>query len=147
MTYQDSPAGPAYGAPPAKKSNKTLLIVLAVVGGLLLLCCVGGIIAVVVGGNEVKKKVTASHQVRFEVTSTEAGSVSVTYLAGTTTATLSDEALPFSKTITMKESFGIVSVNASAASGRMSCKLFVDGKEVNSNESDLMVDCVATVTP
>ncbi|WP_412540922.1 hypothetical protein R8Z50_34955 [Longispora sp. K20-0274] len=147
MTYKDSPSGPAYGAPPVKKSNKTLLVVLAIVGGLLLLCCVGGVIAVVVGGNEVKNKVTGSHQVRFEVTSTEAGSVSVTYLAGTTTATLTDEALPFSKTVTMNQSFGLVSVNASAPAGRMSCKVFVDGKQVASNESDLMVDCTATVTP
>lgn len=160
VTYPPAaPPPPAYGPPPAKpRMPKSLKIALAVVGGTVLFCLSGAVVFVLNGGMYTKVRLpdkapavaqtkAAGHEIRFEVTSAGAGAATVNWSTIGDSAILTNESLPWSKTVTLKDSYGLVGVTASAPSGRLTCRLLVDGREVKKNESDLVVNCSDTVTP
>jgi hypothetical protein len=52
---------------------------------------------------------------------------------------------PWVHEATLETTFGLVGVNASATSGLVSCRLLVDGVQVDEGESEGTVNCSATV--
>jgi hypothetical protein len=90
----------------------------------------------------------AGKTVRFEVW-TASGTALVNWSTLEDSAILRDvpaaEDEPWVHEATLETSFGLVGVNASAASGLVSCRLLVDGAVVDEGESEGTVNCSATV--
>lgn len=133
-------------------------VALALVGAVVLFVCSAGVVFTLNGGQYHKVRLPdktpagatatkSGHEIRFEVTSTAKDPATVNWSTIGDSAILTNEALPWSKTVTLKDAYGIVGVTASAPSGRLTCRLLVDGKVVKTNESDLVVNCSDTVNP
>lgn len=155
--YTPPPPAGAYPAPlpPKKGMPKGLKIGLIVGGVVLLLCCGGGAVALLVAGNEVAKKLPevvasveanqAGHTVRFEVSGPgQASTINWSVIEDSAVETA--VGLPWTKTVQMNDRFGIVGINATADTGKISCKLYVDDKLVDEGESEMVVNCSATVS-
>lgn len=147
--------------PPAQgRKLSTGAIVAIVIGAVVVLICgICGVVAlangVLTGVNQANNPATTrpatatkpatTHTIRFEVTSPSATATLINWSTLEDSALLNNEKLPWSKEVVLEEKFGLVGVNASVASGKIACKLYVDGVMVDEGESDSVVNCSDTV--
>lgn len=142
--------------PPARKLSTGAIVAIVVGAVVVLVCAICGIVALANGvlmGNQAGNNQTATatqtqagHTIRFEVTSTAATTATlINWSTVEDSALLKNEKLPWSKEVVLEDKFGLVGVNASVASGKVACKLYVDGKLVDEGESDSVVNCSDTV--
>lgn len=149
MTYPGPPQQPygqqpAYApAPPPKKGLGTGAIVAIVIGAVVLLGCLGlGVIGLM--SNAVDEATGANrHTIVFEVTST-AGKATINWSTLEDSAILTDEKTPWTKTVELEKKTGLVGVLVSGE-GRLTCTLKVDGKVVDTEESDGTVNCAKSI--
>lgn len=147
--------------PPARKLSTGAIVAIVVGAVVVLVCAICGVVALANGvltrsSNQANNPATsrpappatkpaAGHTIRFEVTSPSATATLINWSTLEDSALLRDEKLPWSKEVQLEDRFGLVGVNASVASGKISCKLYVDGALVDEGESDNVVNCSDTV--
>ncbi|MEV6523367.1 hypothetical protein AB0M43_15565 [Longispora sp. NPDC051575] len=134
---------PAAPPPPAERPAraglpKPVLVGLAVVGAVALFVGSAALVYTLNGGG------SAGHEIRFEITSTATDPATVNWSGNADSEILTNEPLPWSKTVSLRD--GIVGVTASAPAGVLTCRLLVDGRQVDRNQADLVVNCSATVS-
>jgi Cell division protein len=133
-----APGGGFPPAPPAKKKSKAVLIIVIV--AVLLLCCGG----VGVGGyfafRSVKDTALGDRTVVYEVTGE--GTADIMYSdANAGLPQENDVSLPWTKELTVPASVLVLSLTATRAdttgqaSGEITCRIVVDGKEVIKNSA------------
>lgn len=123
---------------PGRKSRTGLIVAIAVATGLLVAAVV--VLLAMLGSNP-----PAVHAIRFEVTSSSGQVTLINWSTLEDSAIVNDAASPWTHQVDLKSRTGLVGVNASAASGTVACKLWVDGKLVDEGESAGAVHCGTTV--
>lgn len=164
-TSPQPPYQPGLPGPPPKKglsTGATLGIVFGAIGTLL---CAAGIFFVVLfwpndepSGRNTGTPSTGSsatkprngHVIRFEVTAESGTALLVNW------STVEDAALerdvaastdkPWVKEVTLETRTGLVGVNVTGT-GKVSCKLLVDGQVVDEGESEGVVNCSKAISP
>lgn len=144
-------------AQPPKRKLSTGAIVAIVIGSVVVLICgictIGAVVNGALFGDRLKSgsgpaatTTNGQHTIRFEVTAADGAKATlINWSTLEDSALLNDEPLPWSKEVTLETKLGLVGVNASVASGRVGCKLYVDGQLVDEGESDVVVNCSDTV--
>lgn len=87
----------------------------------------------------------AAHTVRFEVTTSSGQASLINWSTLEDSAIVNDAATPWTHEVEMESRTGLVGVNASAVTGTVACKLWVDGALVDEGESAAAVNCSSRV--
>lgn len=92
-----------------------------------------------------KGRPAKGHTIKFEVVAESGTATMVNWSTLEDHALLNNVQTPWTKEARLEDKYGLVGVNATA-DGRITCKLWVDGKLVDEGESDGSVNCSDTVS-
>jgi hypothetical protein len=138
------PAAARLRTAPKKKSSGGK-IALIVIGSIVAVCLVLGVIGAVATHKAVKT-VTAKthHTIVFKATAKTGTLTLVNWTSLKDGAADNNPASPWTKTVSLTTGVGLAAVDASG-SGTVTCELIVDGKVVDTAESEGTVSCSHTI--
>lgn len=159
MPYQQPPQPPM--PPPAPPRKRGPWLIIGIVAAVLAVLCCGGIATAFFVGRDAVEQAAEDLEnltppsglpttgqertIRFEVTSSTGTVTMINWSTVEDAAVESDVATPWSKEVAFDAVAGLAGVNVSGT-GKVGCKLYIDGQLVDEGESELVVNCSTTIS-